>query len=137
MRGGGPLLECLLPRVEQQPGEIAVLATACAFVPDAGVPLVRLTGAELPERLLGAMRWSGQGSLVPPHTAIIAWRGSDGRDETVDESALAIAGLVRSEVGFAGAASGDPAASRLMRWQAPLQSADPPGIDPAPLPSGR
>ena len=69
LRGGGPLLECFLPRVEQQPGEMAVLATACAFVPDAGVPLVRLTGAELPERLLGAMRWSGQGSLVPPRTA--------------------------------------------------------------------
>jgi hypothetical protein len=52
----------------------------------------------------------------------------------VDESSLAIAGLVRSAVGFAGQSTGEPAASRLIRWQAPLQSADPPGIDPAPLP---
>jgi eukaryotic-like serine/threonine-protein kinase len=135
LRAGGPLLECLLPRIEQQPGEITVLATACAFVPEAGVPLVRLTGAELPQQLLANVRWSGQGSLVTPQTAMIARYGPNGQEQSVDESAISIAGLVRSEVGFAGAASGDPAASRLIRWQAPLQSADPPGIDPAPLPT--
>jgi hypothetical protein len=135
LRGGGPLLECLMPRIEEQPGEIAILSTACAFVLGPGVPLVRLTGEEIPERLLTAVRWTGQGSLAAPRTPMIAWRGPDGREQTVDESALSIAGLVRSEVGFAGEASGDPAASRLIRWQAPLQSADPPGIDPAPLPS--
>ena len=136
LRGGGPLLECLVPRIEEQPGEITVLATACALVPEPGVPLVRVTGAEMPERLLTAVRWSGQGSLVTPRTPIIAWRGPDGRQQAVDESSLSIAGLVRSEVGFAGEASNDPAASRLIRWQAPLQSADPPGIDPGAIPNG-
>ena len=43
--------------------------------------------------------------------------------------------IVGGEVGFAGEASDrDPAASRLVRWQAAMQSADPPGINPAPLP---
>jgi hypothetical protein len=134
LRGGGPLAECLLPHVVEQPGEIGVLATACAFVPEPGVPLVRVSGAEMPLALLGSIRWAGQGSLLAPQTPMIVWRGPDGRQRMVDESSLSIAGLVRSAVGFAGQPGADPAASRLTRWQAPLQSADPPGIDPAPLP---
>ena len=114
--------------------EITVLATACVFAPEPGEPLVRCSGSASPERLLRGLRWTGQGSLVTPHTPILAWRGPDGQQQTVDESSLSIAGLVRSEVGFAGGPSSDPAASRVIRWQAPLQSANPPGIDPAPLP---
>jgi hypothetical protein len=136
LRGGGPLLECFVPRAEEQPGEITVLATACAFVPEPGAPLLRLSATEMPQRLLSAVRWSGQGSLVAPHVPIIAWRGPDGREQTVDESSLVIAGLVRSEVEFAGPPSNDPAASRLIRWQAPLQSSEPPGIDPGAVPKG-
>lgn len=134
LRGGGPLLECLVPRIVEQPGEISVLSTACAFVPEPGMPLVRMTGAEMPLPLLGTMHWTGQGSLVAPQVPVIVWRGPGNQERTVDESSLAIAGLVRSAVGFAGQPSADPAASRLIRWQAPLQSADPPGIAPAPLP---
>ncbi len=63
---GGPLLECVAPHVEEQPGEISVLATACAFAPRPGEPLVRLRAAELPGRLLAGVRWAGQGSLVAP-----------------------------------------------------------------------
>jgi serine/threonine-protein kinase len=134
LRGGGPLLECLVPRSVEQPAELSVVSTACAFVPEPGTPLVRLTGAEMPLPLLGAVRWTGQGSLLAPQIPVIAWRGPGEREEIVDESSLSIAGLVRSAVGFAGQPSTDPAGSRLIRWQAPLQSADPPGIDPAPLP---
>ena len=134
LRGGGPMLECFMPSDERRPGEINVLATACAFVPKSGVPLLRLTSDESPESLLNALRWGGQGSLVTPQTPIIAWRALDGSERIIDEASLSIAGLVRSEVGFAAHASGDPAASRLLRWQAPLQSVDPPGVDPSPLP---
>jgi hypothetical protein len=67
---------------------------------------------------------------------ILAWRGPDGQQQIIDESSLSIAGLVRSEVTFAANASDDPMASRLVRWQAPLQSSNPPGIDPARLPTG-
>jgi len=133
LRDGGPLLECLTPHVEDQPVEITVQATACVFAPRPGEPLVRCSGGTSPERLLRGLRWNGQGSLVTPQTPILHWRGPDGQ-QTVDESALSIAGLVRSEVEFAGRPSSDPAASRVIRWQAPLQSANPPGIDPAPLP---
>ncbi len=134
LRGGGPLLECLMPRLVEQPGEISVLATACAFVPEPGVPLVRLIATEMPLPLLSGVRWSGQGSLLAPQVPVIAWREPGSGEKIVDESSLSIAGLVRSAVGFAGPPSADPTASRLIRWQAPLQSADPPGIDPASLP---
>jgi hypothetical protein len=132
LRGGGPLLECLASRVQEQPVEITVRATACVFAPRSGEPLVRCGGAS-PQRLLAGLRWSGQGSLVTPQTPILNWRGTGG-EQTVDESLLTIAGLVRSEVEFAGGLSSDAATSRIVRWQAPLQSANPPGIDPAPLP---
>jgi hypothetical protein len=132
LRGGGPLLHCLTPRVEEQPLEITVRAVACVFAPQSGEPLVCCGGIS-PQRLLAGLRWTGQGSLVTPQTPILNWLGADG-EQTVDESRLSIAGLVRSEVEFAGGRSGDPAASRIVRWQAPLQSANPPGIDPAPLP---
>jgi hypothetical protein len=42
---------------------------------------------------------------------------------------------VRSDVQFAGAVESGPQACRIVRWQAPLRSPDPPGIDggvPAP-----
>jgi hypothetical protein len=136
LRGSGPLVECRMPRGEEQPGEIAVQATACVFAPAGGEPLVQLSGTGASERLLGSLRWTGQGSLVAPDVPILACRGADGRSRTVDESSLQIAGLVRSEVRFAGPPSSDPAASRIDYWRAPLQSADPPGIEPQTLSPG-
>lgn len=137
LRNATSLLECLAPRMERQPGEMMVTATACAFVPEADMPLIRLTAGEMPERLLPAIRWMGQGSLVALSAPIVAWGMPDGEQQEMDESSVSIAGLVRSDVRFAGPASGDPAASQLTRWQAPLQSADRPGIDAEALPKLR
>jgi len=123
-----------MPRPETQPGEIAVTATACALVPEAEMPLIHVRGPQMPERLPASIRWSGQGSLLGPRTPVIVWSNAEGQRRILDESALSIAGLVRSEVAFAGKPSDDPAASRLVRWQAPLQSADPPGYNPENLP---
>ncbi|MBU4398550.1 MAG: protein kinase [Planctomycetes bacterium] len=142
LRGGGPLLECFIADIaditdaKRQPGEISVLATACVFAPEQGRPLVRVHSVDAPRRFLDCLRWTGQGSLVAPLVPILAWRGPDARQRVVDESALTIAGLVRSEVGFADAATSDPSSSRIIHWQAPLQTADPPGIDPSRLPAG-
>jgi eukaryotic-like serine/threonine-protein kinase len=133
LRGSGPLLECRYPQIEVQPGEIAIQATGSVFAPAANMPLVRFSGSDDPERLLQNLRWTGQGSLVTPATAIAAWQGSQGSPKTLDDALVSIAGLVRSEVVFAGGVQAGPAASRAQRWQAPLQSADPPGIDPKPL----
>ena len=100
LRGGGPLLDCRMPRREDQPGEITILSTACVFAPAPGGPLVRFSGADMPERLLGSLRWTGQGSLVAPGVPICHVAGADGRSQAVDESSLSIAGLVRGEVGL-------------------------------------
>ncbi len=136
LRGGGPLLECFVTDAKRQPGEISVLATACVFAPEQGWPLVKVHSVDAPRRFLDCLRWTGQGSLVAPLVPILAWHGPDARPRFVDESALTIAGLVRSEVGFADAATSDPSSSRIIHWQAPLQTADPPGIDPSRLPAG-
>ncbi len=132
---GGPLLECFVADAKRQPGEISVLATASVFEPAPDVPLVQLQSVESPRLVPGCLRWTGQGSLVAPATPILGWRGPDDRQRFVDESTLSIAGLVRSEIVFAGPALSDAAASRAVRWQAPLQTADPPGIDPVRLPA--
>jgi hypothetical protein len=44
------------------------------------------------------------------------------------EETAQVQGLVRSRVEFAGNVDNDPASSRLVRWQAPLRSLEPPGI---------
>ena len=134
LRGSGPVLECCYRRIEDQPGEVSIRATRCAFVPRPDAALLLWTGSDSPEGMLGAVRWTGQGSLVVPEAAIAAWRGSDGRQRALDEAAVSIEGLVRSEVGFAGDAEDGPAASQIVRWQVPLRSTAPPGIDPAVLP---
>jgi hypothetical protein len=122
--------------MEDQAGEVAIQAAGCAFVPAAGVPLMLLKGSDRPERLLENVRWTGQGSLVSPGAVIAAWRRPDGGQQALDDAGVSIAGLVRSEVGFAGNSPSQPAHSRIVRWQVPLQSADPPGIDPQALPIG-
>jgi len=132
LRESGPLLECRVGAESHPPGEIAVVSTACVFMPRPGEPLVRCTGAASLGSCPFALRWSGQGSLIAPDSAVFALADTQGREQPIDESSLSIAGLVRGEVGFAGPASSDPAASRALRWQAPLRSASPPGIGEMP-----
>ncbi|MEN6406754.1 MAG: hypothetical protein ABFC77_09800 [Thermoguttaceae bacterium] len=135
LRDGGPLLECRVPRGVSSPGEIAVQATACVFMPADGEPLVRLTGVEGAGRLASALRWGGQGSLVAPRTAIVTWQAADGQQKNLDELAISIAGLVRGDVQFAGPADRGTSAHRVIGWQAPLPSADPPGAAVETLPN--
>ena len=125
----GSLLEILDSRAEKQPGEIAISATACVFAPAANEPLMCCHGGAVSERLVRVLRWTGQGSLVTPRSPVLAWRDRSERLEVVDESSLSIAGLVRNEVEFVGEPSRGASASRVLRWQAPLQSANPPGVE--------
>jgi serine/threonine-protein kinase len=136
LRGGGPVLECSCRAMDEQPGEISIQAAGCAFVPEPNGALLLLTGPESPQRILGSIRWTGQGSLVSPEAVIAAWRLPDGGQRVLDEAAVSIDGLVRSRVEFAGSADSGAAASRIIRWQVPLRSTDPPGIDAAALPQG-
>lgn len=130
LRGSGPLVELRYDRIENLPGGVSIQADRCALVPGPQWPVLRFVGPESPERLLRAIQWIGQGSLVSPDTAIAQWVQPDGQTHTLDEAWLSMAGLVRSAVAFAGPTETGPAASRLVRWQAPLRSPDPPGIDP-------
>jgi hypothetical protein len=144
LRGTGPLLQCDCPRQDERPGqaaaeqppagEIAVEAAGCVLAPAAGQPLLLFAGRSSPVRALAGVKWTGQGSLVLPDGPIVAWRRPDGRQQVLDEGAVSMAGLVRSTVAFAGSAEDGPAASRIVRWQAPLQSADAPGVAVESLP---
>lgn len=129
LRGAGLVMECRYTAPRGAPGEISIEATRCVFATGAGAALLLFAGPDSPEPLLRNVKWTGQGSLVVPQAAIAAWRRPDGSQQPLDDATVSIAGLVRSGVEFAGPADRDAAAQRIISWQAPLQSADPPGID--------
>jgi eukaryotic-like serine/threonine-protein kinase len=136
LRETGPVLECRYEHAAEPAGEIVIEAARCVAAPGAETPLLRFDGPRPPEALLGNLRWEGQGSLVVPETPIAVWRGPDGQNRALDETAVSIAGLVRSRVEFAGPVSPDATASLAVRWQAPLATSAPPGVDPSLLPEG-
>lgn len=133
LRDSGPLLLCDYEQLEDQPGSITVQANGSAFVTGPQAALLAFVGPAAPEQLLANIQWTGQGSLVGPDTVVAQWRRPDGQLQRLDDTAVSIAGLVRSAVDFAGPAETGPSASRITRWQAPLHSSNPPGIDPAAL----
>jgi hypothetical protein len=133
LRGSGPLLECVYGRVEEQPGKIVVQAESCAFVPGDHRPLILFLGEGSPQRILSSLDWTGQGSLISPEAVIAQWKRPAGEARTLDEASVSMAGMVRSAVTFAGDPDVSPTANRVNRWQVPLRSASPPGIDPRPL----
>jgi serine/threonine protein kinase len=130
LRDSGPLVECRSGQVKSRGGNISVRSNGCAFVTTSGVALLSFTGTDSPQALLDAVYWTGQGSLVSPETAIAAWQPPRGPTEVLDDAGVSIAGLVRGRVEFAGPLSAGPQASRIVEWQAPLLSSDPPGADP-------
>jgi eukaryotic-like serine/threonine-protein kinase len=139
MHKTGPLLNCQCSTSENPPGEIAVEAENCVFSPRKNVPLLAFEGLEPPQSLLRNIRWTGSGSLVEADTAVGAWKPPSSRWEPLDDTPLSIAGLVRSRLEFAEDAENDenPVPSGLLlHWQAPLPTADPPGIDAESLPRG-
>jgi hypothetical protein len=139
MHKTGSLLNCRFSTSENPPGEIAVEAENCVFSPRKNVPLLAFDGLEPPQSLLRNIRWSGSGSLVEADTAVGAWKPSSGRWEPLDDTTLAIAGLVRSRLEFAEDAGNDEntvSSGLLLHWQAPLPTADPPGVDAESLPRG-
>lgn len=129
-RGRSAVLECRYGRLGHDVGAMTISASDSAF---AGTPtggLVIFAGATQPEKLVHSLTWSGEGSIVTPETAMLVWRGTSGGRQVWPEEELQIAGLVRSELEFAGPMDGTPASSRVVRWQVPLRSADPPGANP-------
>ena len=135
LRGSGPLMECRYDAIDA-PGETAIEADSCVFAPAKGEPLVRFSGTSSPAPLLAELRLTGQGSLLTTKTDVAEWRRADGSHETLDDSTVAIAGLVRGVVRFAGEDAADPASSFAVECRAPLMANDVPGINPTTLPGG-
>lgn len=131
LRESGPLLECRYQEIDDRPGKILISAGQCAFVTGRDTALLRFSGPAPPDQVLRQLEWTGQGSLVSPECMIATWRLPDGSLRELDDSSASIAGLVRSAVEFEGAIELGPAASRITRWQGPLRSPNPPGVDPA------
>jgi eukaryotic-like serine/threonine-protein kinase len=128
LRGSGPLAQFDSPE-SGSAGKIAIESTACVLAPRAGQPLLVFSGTRADDEVLKRVTWTGQGSLVTPGPAIAARPSASGQAESLPEDAIAIEGLVRSEVEFAGPAEGATANSRAIRWLAPLSSDSPPGAD--------
>ena len=123
-------MECRYGRLGDECGPIAISAAECVLDCNPLGGLLVFAGSQQPEALLRATHWDGEGSLVTPRTAMAQWRRGARRPEALGEEDLEVAGLVRGEVEFAGRAEGPPSASRVVRWQAPLRSANPPGANP-------
>ncbi|MBI2825009.1 MAG: protein kinase [Planctomycetia bacterium] len=109
-------------------GTIRVEAEGCVFAPRADGAVIAVESASTPAVVLRSIGWAGQESVVPPEAPLAVWRRRDGTRRTIAEKSLAIEGLVRSAVGFAGDLRDGRDASRLVRWQVPLRSEHPPGI---------
>lgn len=135
LRGAASLWRCGVDSpVAAEPGRILVRADRSVFVPAEGGSLIRFHGEGDPMPILHNLVWEGEGALVTPGTHIAMQERPGGMPNRLDDTNVPIAGLVLSEVEFAGPADGDVAHSRLLRWNAPLRSPDAPGCNPGRLP---
>ncbi len=128
LRNATGLLECRYDELAQAAGGVSIQADDCAFVPSAGGGLLVFKGAAHPAPLIEHLTWTGQGSVLARETPVALWHGADGKTRAATEETIQVDGMVRTEVGFAGEAEEGPGASRIVRWQAPLRSTEPPGI---------
>jgi hypothetical protein len=128
-RGDSSVLEYRYGRMDAPPGGVAITVDSSALVTNPRGGLLVFAGTQSPEVLIRSVEWTGTGSLVTPETAMGVWRSRAEQQQPWAEEDLDVGGLVRSAVDFAGPADGPPAASRITRWQAPLQSLDPPGAN--------
>ncbi|MBX3414141.1 MAG: protein kinase [Pirellulales bacterium] len=134
LREAGALVECHTASAPPLPGRLTVHATDCVLFPSKLGGVFYFAGPEAPDPLMAAISWTGQGSVLGVGAQMLAWlRSGATRAIPLADAELDVAGLVRNDAGFAGAASADPGSSRIVRWQVPLHSADPPGVREAGL----
>lgn len=133
LRGARSLVQIGCDAIPESLGHLEIEAAGCAFVLPAAAALLLFEGEERPGPLLRGLRWSGQGCVLSPRSRLAIWRMPEGRMLAAADDAVPIEGVVRGEVGFAGSPDDSAAGSRIVRWQAPLISQQPPGIDDAAL----
>jgi serine/threonine protein kinase len=128
-RETGPLVRVDYEELPAAIGQLTITAQESTLAPRRGEPLVLFAGPAAPEPLLAVLEWQGQGSLVTPETTIAACRFGNSALDPIADDDLTVAGLIRSQIGFAGESLTATADSRTIRWQGALQSSEPPGID--------
>ena len=139
VRNASGLVECRYEEIPSQAGKIRIEAIDSVLVPESARGLVILRGDTNPALMLPAIDVSGNGSVLARDTPLIEWQQMDGHSQVATERHVAAdggvssQGLVRGEVEFEGPADGEPTDSRVVRWQAPLRSGQPPGIGEIPL----
>ncbi|HBO42690.1 MAG TPA: hypothetical protein DD670_01880, partial [Planctomycetaceae bacterium] len=130
LRGSGPVVR--FDAVSQgAAGSVRIEANDCVFALKAGEPLLSFADDALSSGLLKQIAWSGQGSLVTPENPIAGRQGELTQVTLMADDSIAIDGLVRSKVEFAGQTVERPADSVVVGWLAPLRSNQAPGIDPS------
>ncbi len=134
LRGAASLWRCRNVGTSGRAGRILVRAERSVFAPAEGGALLLFDGEGDPVPVLHNLTWEGEGALVTPGIPVVVHRRSGGAPERLDDTDVAIAGLVLSQVEFAGPPGDGPLGSRLLRWNAPLRTADAPGCNPEHLP---
>jgi hypothetical protein len=130
LRGAQSLIELAVNQEgaeSHSAGRVTVRAEGCAFAPMAGGGMMLFGGEKPSPKMLHSLEWSGQGSVLARESALLVWKNG-ARGETLSEEGMQVAGLVRSEIEFAGVPRAGAAANQAVRWLVPLQSPDPPGI---------
>jgi hypothetical protein len=110
----------------EEPGTIGITTNDCVLAPSRGGAVVLFATPVRPTTLSRALQWSGQGSLLAADSRVGDWL-KVGRQRS-EEVEISVDGLVSGQVQFAGPADAGSSASRVTRWLAPIQSAEPPGI---------
>jgi eukaryotic-like serine/threonine-protein kinase len=124
LREADALLDCRSIGADDRSGEIGIEASGCVLAPRPEAALLVLTAQSFPRQLLRGLKWAGQGSVVAGQVVFARWSQPGGNPRTIDDSTIAIAGLVRGEVEFAGRFDGQPGNSRIVSCQAALQDSD-------------
>jgi hypothetical protein len=134
LREADSLIDCRCSGADDRSGEIGVEASGCVLAPRAQAAIMMLTAETFPQQLLRELKWTGQGSVIAGQVVFGRWTRRDGARQTIDDSTVSIAGLVRGEVEFAGRFDGVPASSQILSCQAPLQDSDSAGAAVQTLP---
>lgn len=130
VRDAQSFLECHLRSPISKAAPIRIEAVRSIFAHRAGNPLVVFVGQRPEEEPWHMVQWSGQGSVLDSPLPLVGWRSPMGEVESADEARLDVSGIVRGSIEFAGPTSRGPTGSRVVGWNAPLRSPDPPGFDP-------
>ncbi len=136
-RGDTSVLQIRNARPFGLPGQIAIDANSSALAGTSRTGLISLNGATGDSSMLRSIVWNGHGSIITARTPFLTSRAPNRDVAELADDTIAVAGLVRGALEFAGRADGMPQESRVVHWLAPLRSPEPPGANPERLHSLR